>query len=286
MLSGRHRVDAGCGHGALLFDPCSRREVWAKIPGVAARSASGLSGGGPRRSRRARRVGIHRHVAHVSITGGNHGVIGRFTGIRGQGGGDAEWACRVRNPSRGRADAMPGVAPDEPVGAARGRRGLRAAVASAALGALGACSGADAFLDAQLEHQLGKAGATTPLELGLVGPANWTRACVLGPYTTDARARALLGFDWPVEGRGVTRGDERFLLVFTDSRRSRLRRAPARRGGTHHARPALRRTGRGATRARAPRRWRAAGAARSGALGGRARRRTWRAPAFAYDAGQ
>lgn len=113
---------------------------------------------------------------------------------------------------------MPGVAPDEPVGAARGRRGLRAAVASAALGALGACSGADAFLDAQLEHQLGKAGATT-LELGLVGPANWTRACVLGPYTTDARARALLGFDWPVEGRsGVTRGDERFLLVFTDGR--------------------------------------------------------------------
>lgn len=124
----------------------------------------------------------------------------------------------VRNPPRAPADGVTGVAPDEPTGGAIGSLRLRQVPACAALLALGACSGADAFLDAQLEHQLGKVGATT-LDLGLVGPANWTRACVLGPYSTDARARELLGFDWKVEGRSeVTRLDDRFLLVFSDGR--------------------------------------------------------------------
>jgi len=142
---------------------------------------------------------------------------------RALGGPAAEGPRRVRTGYLFRGGDVSGVAPDEPVRVARGLRGrLRGAAllgVVAAIGALGACSGADAFLDAQLEHQLGKAGAST-LDLGLVGPANWTRACVLGPYSTDARARELLGFDWAVEGRSdVTRRDDRFLLVFSDGRK-------------------------------------------------------------------
>ena len=138
--------------------------------------------------------------------------------IRGLGDGAATRPGALRNGVPARPGFMTDVAPGEPVGRATGCRALGRAAALALLGALGACSGADAFLDAQLEHQLGKAGATT-LDLGLVGPANWTRACVLGPYSTDARARELLGFDWAVEGRSdVTRRDDRFLLVFTDGR--------------------------------------------------------------------
>jgi hypothetical protein len=81
------------------------------------------------------------------------------------------------------------------------------------------CSPADRFLDAQIDYQLGKGGSPT-LDLGKVGPAQWTRVCVLGPYATDALARERLGFDWAVTRHtSLADGDDRVALVFSDGAR-------------------------------------------------------------------
>lgn len=134
--------------------------------------------------------------------------------------------------SGGRRDAARGrhgrCAP--PVPQARRRRlpetparavAARAIVAAAcvAIGSgLAACSQSDAFIGAQLDHQLRQGEAPT-LDLGQVGPAHWTRACVLGPYTSDARAAELLGFPWELARRSdVGRRDDRFVLAFSDGR--------------------------------------------------------------------
>lgn len=94
-------------------------------------------------------------------------------------------------------------------------------LALAALAGVGcaSCSPSDRFLDAQIEHQLGQ-GEPPTLDLALVGPAQWTRVCVLGPYATDAQARALLGVPWEVERNTSLRTrDDRVALVFSDGRR-------------------------------------------------------------------
>jgi hypothetical protein len=95
---------------------------------------------------------------------------------------------------------------------------IRAPACVALALALAACSQSDAFIGAQLDHQLRQGDAPT-LDLAQVGPANWTRACVLGPYTSDARAAELLGFPWELTRRSdVARRDDRFVLAFSDGR--------------------------------------------------------------------
>ncbi len=85
----------------------------------------------------------------------------------------------------------------------------------AVLGGAG-CSQSDRFLGAQIDFQLGR-GASPTLDLGRVGPAKWTRACVLGPYVGDAQARALLGFAWPAaQHTSIDRREDITVLVFTD----------------------------------------------------------------------
>ena len=98
------------------------------------------------------------------------------------------------------------------------RAAAAGAVATVALG-LACCSQSDAFIGAQLDHQLRQGSAPT-VDLAQVGPANWTRACVLGPRTSDARAAELLGFPWELGRRSdVPRRDDRFVLAFSDGRR-------------------------------------------------------------------
>ena len=90
-----------------------------------------------------------------------------------------------------------------------------AAVAAVALGCA-SCSQSDSFLGAQIDFQL-RQGATPTLDLGKVGPANWTRLCVLGPYTDDAAAQALLGLPWPASRlTSLAERDDSVALVFSD----------------------------------------------------------------------
>jgi hypothetical protein len=87
-----------------------------------------------------------------------------------------------------------------------------------ALGSAG-CSQSDSFLGAQIDHQL-RQGETPTLDLGRVGPANWTQVCVLGPYTDDGAAAQRLGFPWPASTLTSIGGrDDRVVLAFTDGRK-------------------------------------------------------------------
>jgi len=82
------------------------------------------------------------------------------------------------------------------------------------------CSQSDSFIGAQIDYQL-RQGETPALDLALVGPARWSRVCVLGPGTDEARAAALLGFAWPVTAlTSIGRRDDAVVLVFTDGARA------------------------------------------------------------------
>lgn len=89
---------------------------------------------------------------------------------------------------------------------------IRAAPAWVAVLGLGcaSCSQSDSFLGAQIDYQLRQQTPPT-LDLAKVGPATWTRVCVLGPGTDDRAAQALLGLPWPASrltslGETVTTG--------------------------------------------------------------------------------
>ncbi|MCU0759493.1 MAG: hypothetical protein MUF07_09940 [Steroidobacteraceae bacterium] len=132
--------------------------------------------------------------------------------------------CRGRGDGPGRQEnrALPGQRPSGRPPAGAGRYTALALASALALGlglGLAACSQSDAFIGAQLDHQL-RQGSTPTLDLAQVGPANWTRACVLGPGTSDARAAELLGFPWELGRRSdVARRDDRFVLAFSDGRK-------------------------------------------------------------------
>lgn len=94
----------------------------------------------------------------------------------------------------------------------------RAGVVALALGCA-SCSQSDSFLGAQIDHQLRQGEAPT-LDLAKVGPASWTRVCVLGPYADDRAAQALLGMPWPASSlTSLGERDDRVALVFTDATR-------------------------------------------------------------------
>lgn len=101
----------------------------------------------------------------------------------------------------------------------RARPLVRRALLLAALAGCAGCSPSDRFLDAQIDYQL-RQGGTPTLDLARVGPANWTRACVLAPFTDDGRAAALLGFPWPAARlTSIDRRDDVAVLAFTDGRK-------------------------------------------------------------------
>jgi hypothetical protein len=91
----------------------------------------------------------------------------------------------------------------------------RAWVPALALGCA-SCSQSDSFLGAQIDYQL-RQGTAPTLDLAKVGPVNWTRVCVLGPYTDDRAAQDLLGMPWPASRlTSLGERDDRVALVFTD----------------------------------------------------------------------
>jgi hypothetical protein len=105
-----------------------------------------------------------------------------------------------------------------------GRR-ERGAPRSGLLGALcatvlcTACSDSDIFITKQIEFQLNGSGPHT-IDLAKVGPRGWERVCVLAPYSTNASARAVLGFDWDAERRtSIATDDGSVVLVFVKDNR-------------------------------------------------------------------
>lgn len=89
----------------------------------------------------------------------------------------------------------------------------RAALAVAALTTAG-CSSEDPDISRQLAHRVA-AQPDGPVDLAQIGPADWDKVCVLGPYTLNAQAEAVLGFAWDAERRTrIAATDDIVVLVF------------------------------------------------------------------------
>ena len=53
------------------------------------------------------------------------------------------------------------------------------------------------------------------VDLATVGPPNWERVCILGPYSSNERAQQILGFKWDAHGKSsIASNDGINLLVF------------------------------------------------------------------------
>ena len=82
-----------------------------------------------------------------------------------------------------------------------------------------ACSDSDQFISIQIEKRL-EAAKWESLDLAQVGPAQWETLCVLPPYTTNAQAQAILGFEWDAERRtAIKASDSINVLVFIRDRK-------------------------------------------------------------------
>jgi hypothetical protein len=78
-----------------------------------------------------------------------------------------------------------------------------------------ACSGQDHSISEKIKSQV-QASYTASLDLTLVGPADWERLCIFGPYTTNDLVEADLGFKWNADAESaVSVSDGINLIVFT-----------------------------------------------------------------------
>ena len=59
----------------------------------------------------------------------------------------------------------------------------------------------------RIESNLAAEGGTR-LDLGRIGVPDWDRVCILGPYTNNIEAMAVLGFEWDVEGKSEIRSSD------------------------------------------------------------------------------
>ena len=75
-----------------------------------------------------------------------------------------------------------------------------------------ACNGSPSISE-QIEDRVSADDAH--LDLAAVGPKDWDRMCVLGPYTNNERAQEILGFRWDSEARtSISSSDAINVLVF------------------------------------------------------------------------
>ena len=78
---------------------------------------------------------------------------------------------------------------------------------------LTACSRADPGISTRLAARVDSGAAT--VDLAELGPPNWDKICVLGPYATNERAEQVLGFKWDAKGKSsIGSNDGINLLVF------------------------------------------------------------------------
>jgi hypothetical protein len=75
-----------------------------------------------------------------------------------------------------------------------------------------ACNGSPSVSE-QIEGRLSSEDAR--LDLTTVGPKDWERVCVLGPYTNNQRAEEILEFHWDSEAQtSISSSDVINVLVF------------------------------------------------------------------------
>jgi hypothetical protein len=85
---------------------------------------------------------------------------------------------------------------------------------AALVGLLSACSESDPGISVSIAGQF-RRSAGANVDLVEANPGDWDRVCVLGPYSDNAAAKRVLGFDWNVEGRTpIRRNDGIAVLLF------------------------------------------------------------------------
>lgn len=81
--------------------------------------------------------------------------------------------------------------------------------------ALTSCFGQDRSINHRIMVQV-QASSTAPLDLTRVGPNDWDRVCIFGPYTTNDLVESDLGFKWDAESESsIAANDGINLIVFT-----------------------------------------------------------------------
>lgn len=51
------------------------------------------------------------------------------------------------------------------------------------------------------------------VDLAVAVPGTWKRVCILGPYSSNATAKQMLGFDWDSESRSSIKDNEGISLL-------------------------------------------------------------------------
>ena len=79
---------------------------------------------------------------------------------------------------------------------------------------LSACSRINTEISAKIEAKF-NASQTAPIDLALILPAPWDRACVLSPYIDNEQAERVLGFKWDSDSKTSIRSNDGInVLVF------------------------------------------------------------------------
>jgi hypothetical protein len=79
---------------------------------------------------------------------------------------------------------------------------------------LSACTNGDKSISQQLTTEF-DASTSAPINLAKLGPPNWDKVCVLGPYIPNKETEKVLGFKWDVEQKSsIAQNDNINLLVF------------------------------------------------------------------------
>jgi hypothetical protein len=81
-----------------------------------------------------------------------------------------------------------------------------------------ACANGDQSISAAIRAQF-DSSPSAPVELGLLGPKDWDRVCIIGPYSDNVEAERIFGFQWDVESKTSIMTNEGVnLLVFIKDR--------------------------------------------------------------------
>lgn len=92
-------------------------------------------------------------------------------------------------------------------------------VAGTLLAALAPPPGRNVQLASRIEDWVHRPDGSGRLELADLTDFEWSSVAVFSPYVTNAQARDVLGFDWPVERTPVANSESGSLLVFVHADR-------------------------------------------------------------------
>lgn len=81
-----------------------------------------------------------------------------------------------------------------------------------------ACASGDQNISVAISAQF-DSSPSAPVKLGLVGPKDWNRVCIIGPYSDNVEAERILGFQWDMQSKTSIMTNEGVnLLVFIKDR--------------------------------------------------------------------